>query len=129
MFLISVTATFAASHILPGYPGLCSNLHGHNWTVEVSWSTEGLDPLGMALDFHEAETLLSPLIKELDHSHLNDHPFFRERLPTSEQVAFFLYTRLKESMFTRRMTPNVHLDQVAVTEMAPYRAIYREISG
>jgi 6-pyruvoyltetrahydropterin/6-carboxytetrahydropterin synthase len=128
VFLISVTATFAASHILPGYPGLCSKLHGHNWTVEVAWSSQGLDPLGMALDFHEAETLLGPLIKELDHSHLNDHPFFRERLPTSEQVAFFLYTRLKEIM-SSRTDSTVRLDQVAVTEMAPYKAIYRETSG
>lgn len=126
MFLISVTATFAASHVIPGYPGLCSRLHGHNWTVDVSWTSDGLDPLGMAMDFHEAEALLAPLIRELDHSHLNDHPFFRDRPPTSEQVAFFLYMRLKETMSSRTTPSSVRLDQVAVTEMAPYRAVYRE---
>ncbi len=126
MFLISVTATFAASHVIPGYPGLCSRLHGHNWTVDVSWASDGLDPLGMAMDFHEAEALLAPLIRELDHSHLNDHPFFRDRPPTSEQVAFFLYMRLKETMSSRTSPSSVRLDQVAVTEMAPYRAVYRE---
>jgi 6-pyruvoyltetrahydropterin/6-carboxytetrahydropterin synthase len=121
-----VASTFAASHIIPGYPGLCSRLHGHNWTVDVSWSSEGLDPLGMAMDFHEAEALLAPVIRELDHSHLNDHPFFHNRPPTSEQVAFFIYGRLKEAMSTMNKSSAVRLDQVAVTEMAPFRAVYRE---
>ncbi|MHB1925966.1 MAG: 6-carboxytetrahydropterin synthase [Leptospirillum sp.] len=126
MFIVSVETTFAASHIIPDYPGLCSRLHGHNWTVAVSWSSEGLDPLGMALDFHEAENLLAPVIGELDHSHLNDHPFFKDRPPTSEQVAFFIFGRLKEKMNSRNKPFSVRLDQVSVTEMAPFKAIYRE---
>ncbi len=127
MFLISVSATFAASHIIPGYPGICSRLHGHNWTVDVTWATDRLNPLGMALDFHAAEALVAPIVQEVDHSHLNDHPFFLERPPTSENVAFLFFSRLKDAMNASEALPShVRLDQVAVAEMAPYRAVYRE---
>ncbi|MHB8542510.1 MAG: 6-carboxytetrahydropterin synthase [Leptospirales bacterium] len=127
MFLISVSATFAASHIIPGYPGICSRLHGHNWTVDITWRTDRLNSLGMALDFHVAESLLTPIVQEVDHSHLNDHPFFKEHSPTSENVAFLFFSRIKEAMNSLENLPShVRLDQVAVMEMAPYRAIYRE---
>ncbi len=127
MFLISVSATFAASHVIPGYPGICSRLHGHNWTVDVTWASDRLNPLGMAMDFHEAESLMAPIVREIDHSHLNDHPFFKDRSPTSENVALLFFGRLKEAMTgSDAFPPHIRLDQVSVGEMVPYRATYRE---
>ncbi len=127
MFLISVRATFAASHQIPGYKGLCARLHGHNWNVEVTWATERLDDLGMGIDFHAAESLMSPILKELDHTHLNEHPFFKDRPATSENVAYLFFTRLKDSMKSEGTAfDNVRVDQVVVSEMEPYRSVYRE---
>jgi 6-pyruvoyltetrahydropterin/6-carboxytetrahydropterin synthase len=127
LYFISVTANFAASHQIPGYKGLCARLHGHNWKVEVTWSADRLNELGMGIDFHAAESLMSPILGELDHTHLNDHPFFKDRLATSENVAYLFFTRLKDAIKADGETfPNVRVDQVAVTEMEPYRSIYRE---
>jgi 6-pyruvoyltetrahydropterin/6-carboxytetrahydropterin synthase len=124
-FTVSVKRTFAASHMIPGYPGLCARLHGHNWTVEASFGTDRLNGLGMAVDFHEIERWLDPLLSEVDHSHLNDHPFFEGRTTTAENIAFFFYLRLSGSL-GQDGPPGLSLREVSVWEMEGYRATYSE---
>ena len=51
MFELDIRREFSAAHQLKGYNGDCSNLHGHNWTVEVFIRSEHLDEVGIALDF------------------------------------------------------------------------------
>ncbi len=128
MFDISVTTQFSAAHQIPGYPGACARLHGHNWKVEATIRAETLDPLGMALDYHQAEILISPIIGELDHTHLNDHPFFQDRTTTSENVAFFIYSRLKKSLEAFSGNKGLRLVEVTIYETDQYRTTYRESS-
>ncbi|MEC4683729.1 MAG: 6-carboxytetrahydropterin synthase [Nitrospirota bacterium] len=124
-FCVSVKRTFAASHLIPGYPGLCARLHGHNWTVEAVFRTERLNPLGMAVDFHKIEDWIDPVLSEVDHSHLNDHPFFGEKTTTAENIALFFYQRLSGSLDKENL-PGLSLAQVSVWEMEGYRATYSE---
>ena len=51
MYHVSIQTHFSAAHHLRNYNGHCENLHGHNWKVEVTVSSEQLDEAGMALDF------------------------------------------------------------------------------
>ncbi|MHB8369510.1 MAG: 6-carboxytetrahydropterin synthase [Leptospirales bacterium] len=124
-FTVSVRRSFAASHMIPGYPGLCARLHGHNWTVEAAFRTGELDALGMAVDFHEIERLLDPLLREVDHTHLNDHPFFAERTTTAENIALFFYRGLRRSL-AEAARPGLLVDRVSVGEMDGYVATYEE---
>ncbi|MDA8112301.1 MAG: 6-carboxytetrahydropterin synthase [Nitrospiraceae bacterium] len=124
-FSVSVKRTFAASHRIDGYPGLCARLHGHNWTIEAVFATDRLNPLGMAVDFHEIERRLDPLLLEVDHSHLNDHPFFCDKSTTAENIALFFYRGLAASLDGEKME-GLKLCQVSVWEMEGYRATYEE---
>ncbi|MCL5284364.1 MAG: 6-carboxytetrahydropterin synthase [Nitrospirae bacterium] len=125
-FSVSVKRTFAASHRIEGYPGLCARLHGHNWTVEAVFATGRLNSLGMAVDFHEIERWLDPLLGEVDHTHLNDHPFFSDKSTTAENIALFFYRGLVSAL-EREKPEGLALRQVSVWEMEGYRATYEEV--
>lgn len=131
MFDITVTTQFSAAHQIPGYPGACARLHGHNWKIEVTIRALTLDHLGMALDYHQAEQMLFPIISELDHTNLNDHPFFSGRTTTSENVAFFIHSRMKQALGNDLQAKNRKLSLMAVTvyETDIYRTTYRETDG
>ncbi len=124
-FSVSARRSFAASHIIVGYPGLCARLHGHNWTVEATFRTSELDALGMAFDFHEIERFLDPLVAELDHTHLNDHPFFSDRTTTAENIALYFYRGLVRNLSVSSH-PGVSVARVSVCEMDGYVATYEE---
>lgn len=96
MYKINVTSHFSAAHNLREYPGLCKNIHGHNWKVRICLILEKVDQLGMAVDFTVAKGWLDILMEELDHKHLNTIEPFIELNPTSENIAKHLYNRLKE---------------------------------
>lgn len=65
---------FEAAHYLPGYDGLCSNIHGHSYALRVTVRGRadealGSPKVGMVLDF----SVLKPIVEEeivsvLDHS-------------------------------------------------------------
>lgn len=97
MFKLKVTTNFSAAHRLEGYPGDCSNLHGHNWRVQVGVLCLEQDNIGLTIDFREIKKRLNEVVSEVDHKFLNDLEFFRDKNPTSEELARYLYQRLVKS--------------------------------
>ncbi|OQY39810.1 MAG: 6-carboxytetrahydropterin synthase QueD [Candidatus Cloacimonetes bacterium 4572_65] len=95
MYKINVSSHFSSAHNLRGYPGLCKNVHGHNWKVRIALLCEKTDELGMAVDFTVAKRWLDDLMEEFDHKHLNTLEPFLTVNPTSENIAKYLYNRLK----------------------------------
>jgi 6-pyruvoyltetrahydropterin/6-carboxytetrahydropterin synthase len=86
MYLVRVEADFAAAHFLSHYKGKCERLHGHNYRVRA-WARGGkLDDGGMLLDFGELKGALRKVLEGLDHSLLNDEPFFKND-PSAERIA------------------------------------------
>lgn len=69
-WIISKSVEIDASHVVEGYNGPCSKLHGHRWKIEVSVVTETLNDIGIGTDFSELKNSLEEL--KLDHTHLND---------------------------------------------------------
>ena len=98
MYELSVEDHFAAAHSLRGYQGECERLHGHNWRVEVRLSAEGLDDLGMVLDFRDLKSALGAVLDELDHRHLNEVPPFDRLNPTTENLCRHIADRLREGL-------------------------------
>ncbi len=96
MFKVRVIDHFSSAHNLRGYEGNCERLHGHNWKVEVELMGEKLDSIGMLVDFKVLKRTLKKITGELDHTYLNEHPYFREVNPTSENMAKYIFYRLKE---------------------------------
>lgn len=77
--------------------GRCYNApaHGHNYLLEVTVSGE-IDPkTGMVVNLFDLKRLLLAVLEEFDHKNLNlDMPYFKERIPTSENFAHVLWTKL-----------------------------------
>jgi len=95
MFELMVETSFSAAHRLKVGNKKCENLHGHNWKVQLFLSANELNKAGIVLDFKEAKRRLKKVAEPLDHSYLNELPFFKKIGPTSENIAGYLYQKLK----------------------------------
>lgn len=74
--MLSVTKifTFACAHSLPNHNGLCCNIHGHNYKLEVTVGgpvnpTNGDSSQGMVIDFSELSSIIKQsVIEPYDHA-------------------------------------------------------------
>ena len=77
--------------------GRCFNppAHGHNYMLEVTVSGE-VDPnTGMVINLFDLKRVLLAVLEEFDHKNLNlDMPYFASQIPTSENLARVLWTKL-----------------------------------
>ncbi|HNZ88259.1 MAG TPA: 6-carboxytetrahydropterin synthase QueD [Candidatus Cloacimonas acidaminovorans] len=121
MFFLNVIETFSAAHLLRGYEGACSKLHGHNWKVRVCVKTKEQDEIGMAMDFGVLKTILSNILNNLDHSYLNEIVPFTERNPTSENLAKYIYECIEKELQDKP----VAISEVEVYESEKSSVIYK----
>ena len=103
MYELKIITEFSAAHNLRNFRGKCEALHGHNWKVEVVLSGKDLDDSGVVLDFAEVKAATGEIISEIDHRYLNDLPFFMENNPSSENIARYIFHRLREKMDNDRI--------------------------
>lgn len=94
IYTIKTINHFSAAHVIPGHPGACSRLHGHNFKVEVEMQGTQLNEIGIAIDFQDVKTATLALIDQLDHQNLNDIPPFNQIIPTAENIAAWIYQQL-----------------------------------
>ena len=67
MTTVTKTVKFDAAHVLTDHQGLCRNLHGHTYRVDVSVAQAGEDD--MVIDFKELKGILTEVISgRFDHS-------------------------------------------------------------
>lgn len=88
MLQLYIKRKFAAAHFLPGYPGSCSQMHGHTWLAEV-WLEGEVDPkTGMVVDFKK----IKDVIDYLDHRVLNEVIGLQDYMPPTAEnlVKYFL---------------------------------------
>jgi len=103
MYELMVRRNFAAAHSLREYRGQCESLHGHNWKVEVFITVTELNELGLAVDFRLLKEKADEVLKNLDHRHLNELPYFKELNPSSENIAKFIYDQLSSILNDKRV--------------------------
>jgi len=87
MFEITAEYSFAAGHALRGYKGKCENVHGHNYTVQVTVAGDQLNSAGLLMDFVDLRAWIKKLVERLDHRFLNDLPPFDRVNPSAENMA------------------------------------------
>jgi 6-pyruvoyltetrahydropterin/6-carboxytetrahydropterin synthase len=122
MYELIVKASFSAAHSLRDYDGPCSNLHGHNWGVEVVVCGEGLEQNGMLVDFGDIKAAMNEVIDLLDHAHINEVAPFDKINPTSENLARWIY----EEVGARVNTGALKVTRVNVREAETSCASYFE---
>jgi len=121
MFEVTIRKSFAAAHQLHDIGGKCEELHGHNFTVEVSAGAENLNNDGLLLDFRLLKSWTNEILEELDHKYLNELPFFKDLNPSSEIIARFMFERLAE----KAKSSGTPITRVTVWESENARVSYR----
>lgn len=98
----------AAHKLTLDYESKCTNLHGHNWIIDVYLQSETLNQNGMVMDF----TLIKEKIQnKFDHKVINEVVDFN---PTAENLAKYICDEL--APFCYRVDVQESLDNTAVYE-------------
>lgn len=110
-YSITKSYYFAAAHkLLPQeIYEKCSKLHGHSYRVDVTIVSEKLTN-GMVLNFNFLDTIVNPVIEQLDHSFLNDSI----GLPTAENICLFILCEIRREL--GKFDMNLVLKEVSVWE-------------
>lgn len=122
MFEIWVKTNFAGAHHLRNYGGKCESVHGHNWGVEIFINCKNLNDIGLGMDFVEVKKKLAEVMEKLDHKDLNKLTFFKNKNPSAENIAHFIYQELKNKI----NTSDIKLSKVFVKESENSGAGYWE---
>jgi len=129
---------FDAAHRLCNYVGKCSNVHGHRYAAEFTFSSDRLTDQGFVVDFGDIKRLIGNWIDEYwDHAlilkegdeavniSLSDAKvyYMDKSNPTAENMAEYLWNKAfelfdKESIidYTREHEYRIRLEKVRVYE-------------
>jgi 6-pyruvoyltetrahydropterin/6-carboxytetrahydropterin synthase len=73
--------------------------HGHNYVLEAYFAGEINPQTGLLVNLIDIEPILKTIVAEFDHKHLNfTHPHFKDLVPTTENMATFLYKKIQEAL-------------------------------
>jgi len=122
MYEVLIKGDFSSAHNLAGYKGKCEELHGHNWKVEARFQKGTLNNIGITADFTLLKSKLKAILKKLDHVHLNKLKIFKRQNPSAENIARFIYQKLKIAIKEK----GLFLKSVSVWESDTSCAMYYE---
>lgn len=126
IYSVIVETNISAAHILRGYEGACSQLHGHNWKIVAEVEASKLNEIGMVIDFKEVKHALLQIGKLIDHKHLNEISPFDKINPTAENIAAWFYKKLSKKLSEKHNNKNVKLKHITIYETEKSRARYYE---
>lgn len=96
MITVTKTVKFDAAHVLTNHNGLCKNLHGHTYRVDVTVAGSPSSPDGMVIDFKDLKNIA---IREI--CDVFDHAFiYNENSEGEREIAALIQ---KYSMRTVRL--------------------------
>lgn len=95
MITVTKKFEFEAAHWLPGYGGICADMHGHSYKLEVEVrgmiDDSGYIENGMIIDFSELKKVVNEkVINKLDHKIINDLIM----VPTAEHMVQWIVSQL-----------------------------------
>ena len=122
MYDVTVKTGFSAAHQLRLYDGKYENLHGHNWTAQVTVEADELNPIGVGMDFVELKEMVERILSRLDYQNINEISPFDKENPSAENIARWLFLELK----TQIDTESTRVKRVEVCEMEGCGASYYE---
>lgn len=69
MITVTKTVKFDAAHVLTNHQGLCKNLHGHTYRVDVSVAQAAGDDRDMVIDFKDLKRIATETVCDrFDHA-------------------------------------------------------------
>lgn len=98
MYSITVMDNLNSAHYLRDYKGRSSNIHGHNWKIEMTIEGEQLNEIGWLADFSILKKALSNRTgNRFDYTVMNDHKPFDKINPTAENISRYIFEDIKAS--------------------------------
>ena len=80
MTTVTKTVRFDAAHVLTNHQGLCKNLHGHTYRVDVSVAQPDDDARDMVIDFKDLKRIANETIcARFDHAFIYSTASMGER--------------------------------------------------
>lgn len=122
MYEVKVETHFSAAHQLRGYDGKFENLHGHNWTASIVAEAEGLNSLGMGIDFILLKEKTEAILARLDYKNINEISPFDTENPSAENIARWVFNQLRDQINAE----GVRIKRVEIQEMPGCGAAYFE---
>ncbi len=123
MYEVTVKTGFSAAHQLRLYDGKYENLHGHNWSAQVTVEADELDAMGVGIDFVKLKQMVEEILGKLDYQNINEIPPFDEQNPSAENIARWLFLKLKEQVSSN----TIRVKRVEICEMEGCGASYFEL--
>lgn len=109
MYKVKKRLEISAAHKLSlDYESKCTNLHGHNWIVDVYLKSKTLDSNGMVMDFTHIKR---KILDKFDHKIINDVVDFN---PTAENLAEYICREL--APYCYRVDVQESTDNIATYE-------------
>lgn len=87
-----------SAHWLPNVPEghKCKRMHGHHYVFIVRIGGEVDWKMGWVLDFWELDTIVQPILDQIDHRLLNEIPGLEN--PTAEIISQWLLARIQQTL-------------------------------
>jgi 6-pyruvoyltetrahydropterin/6-carboxytetrahydropterin synthase len=98
VYELKIITQMAAAHQLREFDGKCEKLHGHNWKIEVCVAGQDLVDKGILIDFKLVKEAAQKVLRDLDHSFLNDLECFKGINPSSENIARHVFLSLSKEL-------------------------------
>lgn len=89
MYKIKKRLEVSGAHKLTlNYESKCTQLHGHNWLIDIYLRSDKLNPDGMVMDFTNIKRDIQDV---LDHKYIND---VIQMNPTAENIAKWICDKI-----------------------------------
>lgn len=122
------------------HQGHCSRIHGHNWTIKITFACHELDSHGFVVDFGNLKYLKQWILDHLDHAcllscedplleavrNIDPSAFSILEVPNAscEGVAVYLYEEFSK-MLCLHETGRVWIDEIELHEDSKNMVVYR----
>ncbi len=101
MYAVKVRNSIMIAHSLPHpFFGPAQHMHGATYVVDVSFSSENLDPHNVVIDIGKAKTITKTILDDLNYKNLDDLAQFKGHLTTTEFMAKYIHGKIKEASHT-----------------------------
>jgi len=129
---VSKTFFFCAGHQLPGHPGKCKNLHGHNYKLVVSLTGPIIND--MVVDYSDLKSFVKTTVDALDHSFIltDGSPEWIKEGVTSSRMKVF---KMKKRATTENILEVIYeilkrkLDNLGFNEHSLYLTLWESESS
>lgn len=119
MFTVGIEMQFKAWHSIPLANGTKEPEHEHFWAVEAEVCSETPADGGVVINFAQLRSRLTDVTSTLNDSNLNEMEYFKDKCPSAENVAVYIFDRLEPVL-----PKNIQLKNIKVSEQVGCWALY-----